>query len=514
MIMKKSILIVLCLLLLMVTACADVTVADDDIESHTVHLDAEIAEYVDSEEDNNNQEAEAEVNQFTKEQYLQDLDYMLEVLENNFALFDVAYWAKGVDIYTIIENIRQEIIDTETMDVDSFYKILGLNFLPLNNIGHFYFMTPDAHYYTVIEPSYLNLSQYDEAARGRFKLEHVVDFYEPRYKGGEMEANENDQAEFLSRYPISKIEEISYYFTLYGEYELAERFLEAYQKGNYLEAAEILDYGDDILQNIPIVTTKIIEDEKIAYLSINSFIGPEINRPRSPERRLITQFLKDIHDYEHLIIDLRVNNGGNAGAFYDSVMKPLLSKRFTLEGFVFFNSRGTFVNEIMINPTHNSWDAAGFKFNYNEARLTEDILKDFELTEFNYDDAIRVNYGFPVTTELIPSRVATFGSSPSFDGKIWVLTSNLMGSAAQIVPWAIKETGFATLVGERTGGCMGGPRTVVDLPNSGILFQIDLFSTTDRNGFPLEAGTEPDYYNRDGMDALQTTLLLIEEGNY
>ena len=61
---------------------------------------------------------------------------------------------------------------------------------------------------------------------------------------------------------------------------------------------------------------------------------------------------------------------------------------------------------------------------------------------------------------------------------------------------------------------MGGPRIYVTLPNSGILFVIDVFYVTDAHGRPLEAGTIPHYFNRDGMDALETVLALIEEGNY
>jgi ABC-type glycerol-3-phosphate transport system substrate-binding protein len=89
-----------------------------------------------------------------------------------------------------------------------------------------------------------------------------------------------------------------------------------------------------------------------------------------------------------------------------------------------------------------------------------------------------------------------------------------MGSAAQIVPWVVKEIDFATLVGEVTGGILGGPRTFVALPNSGIVFQMDLFYITDQYGFPLEAGTTPHYFNRDGYDALETVLQMIAEGAY
>ena len=69
-------------------------------------------------------------------------------------------------------------------------------------------------------------------------------------------------------------------------------------------------------------------------------------------------------------------------------------------------------------------------------------------------------------------------------------------------------------MGEVTGGVYGGPRTFVALPNSGIVFYMDVFYVTDEHGRPLEAGTVPHYFNRPGMDALQTVLVMIAEGEY
>jgi len=37
---------------------------------------------------------------------LEDLDYFLYVLENNFCLFDVAHWAHGTDIRAVVDSIR------------------------------------------------------------------------------------------------------------------------------------------------------------------------------------------------------------------------------------------------------------------------------------------------------------------------------------------------------------------------------------------------------------------------
>lgn len=72
-----------------------------------------------------------------------------------------------------------------------------------------------------------------------------------------------------------------------------------------------------------------------------------------------------------------------------------------------------------------------------------------------------------------------FGLKPTFSGKIWMLTDSRMASAAQMAAWISMETNFATHVGGTTGGGVGGLRTLAL-----------------------------------GLDALETTLALIEEGGY
>jgi len=70
-----------------------------------------------------------------------------------------------------------------------------------------------------------------------------------------------------------------------------------------------------------------------------------------------------------------------------------------------------------------------------------------------------------------------------FDGKIWMLIDGVAYSGAMKTAAIHKEIGFATLV-------------------------------TDIRGRPLEYGIDPHYFNRPGMDALETVLAMIAEGAY
>jgi len=52
------------------------------------------------------------------------------------------------------------------------------------------------------------------------------------------------------------------------------------------------------------------------------------------------------------------------------------------------------------------------------------------------------------------------------------------------------------------------------LYNTGIIIRFDPAFVTDFRGRPLEYGIEPHYFNRPGMDALETVLAMIAEGAY
>ena len=105
-----------------------------------------------------------------------------------------------------------------------------------------------------------------------------------------------------------------------------------------------------------------------------------------------------------------------------------------------------------------------------------------------------------------------------FQGEIWVLTDSETASAAEHATRFSKYTGFATIVGEQTRGVVGVPnftRAFISLPNTGIVVQFDFALLMDEHGNIFEGyGVTPHHFNRPGMDALETTLALIAEGNY
>jgi len=383
--------------------------------------------------------------------FLYDLEHMLYLLENNFALFDVAYWARGVNIRTVIDNIRDYIASSPDITLDDFYDALHQHFAPLVQIGHFHIVSPQTHYLYV---STEWLAPWDME---RLTQPNVLEFYEPRY------------------YPQS-------------------------------------DAGFDF-ERTPNVTTNIIEDGRIAYLSIDSFSNATFQE-RLDDEAQIFDFYYEIQEFDHLIIDLRRNRGGNPQFFPDAVIGPNISANLTIDGFAFV-VMGEYSARFTENLSSREFPMTGIRFIDNELRPVAEILESFNLHDFNMADACRLDYGFRTQLTINPRRgIPNFDSNLAFNGNIWLLTGPVMGSSAQLAAWISKDTGFATLVGETTGGVFGGQQTVFTLPNSGIAFEADIFYVTDRHGRPLEAGTIPHHFNHQGMDALETTLAFISEGRY
>jgi len=98
-----------------------------------------------------------------------------------------------------------------------------------------------------------------------------------------------------------------------------------------------------------------------------------------------------------------------------------------------------------------------------------------------------------------------------FKGKIWLLTSSSVYSAAEGFAVFCKQTGFATLVGQTTEGSNSGGPILFELPNSHCLIEFDVEYCLNPNGScSQEIGTTPDI---ETDDALHTVLNLIDSTN-
>jgi hypothetical protein len=146
-----------------------------------------------------------------------------------------------------------------------------------------------------------------------------------------------------------------------------------------------------------------------------------------------------------------------------------------------------------------------------EVRDLRRITPHVTFADYVYSDLMYMDYYFRRSHVLHPRPIDR--RSP-FQGKIWMLIDESGASAVQIVADFYRHNGFATFVGEPTRGMMPSHwgSLLFPLPNTGLIIRYDpAFVINPRTNRPLEEGTEPHYFNRPGLDALETTLELIRE---
>ena len=109
----------------------------------------------------------------------------------------------------------------------------------------------------------------------------------------------------------------------------------------------------------------------------------------------------------------------------------------------------------------------------------------------------------------IPPEPSNF----KFGGKIWVLINRKCYSASDAFAAFCKQTGFANLVGENTGGSglLALHPVYLKLPKSGMIIKYDMFYTLNPDGSNnAETGTKPDYPVKQ-KHALEACLEIIEK---
>jgi len=273
-------------------------------------------------------------------------------------------------------------------------------------------------------------------------------------------------------------------------------------------STRVIDYEEITLEVLvaesPQPIIKTMEEESIAIITIAQFayIGEDAENE-------IIELYSRLNDFRHLIIDIRGNPGGNLNLL--GIIMGLHNNiaSAATEMFVFFKD-GEYITRFsagsLVSGVFPGQAAGRYVFG-----SVDELLAENDFPQLVPDDIERFTYAFPATVRI----TAPIGAERvDFDGSVWMLVDERVGSAAQITAWLAKDMSFATLVGEITGGAYGGFRTYSAMPNTGILFIFDAFYITDRHGRPLEAGTIPHHFNHPGMDAMETVLALIAEGEY
>jgi hypothetical protein len=257
------------------------------------------------------------------------------------------------------------------------------------------------------------------------------------------------------------------------------------------------------------VITEIIVPDDVAFIRFNNFMSnPEF------DDLVILPFLQEVSDFNHLIIDLRGNGGGNMAYFGGVVLPRLINEAVEARSWSFIVGSEAVVRMhelamvgMEIAPPEVLEVYGGIA--HFEIMPIHDFLYMNYMPYFNQDDLERLAYAVYARSLIKPGY-----ESVGFEGQIWMLIDGGTGSAASMAAQIIDITGMGTLVGENTSGVMAPSHLYTALPNTGIVWRVDIAYFTDSYGRSLEVyGIAPHVRNLPGMDALETVLALIAEGN-
>lgn len=233
--------------------------------------------------------------------------------------------------------------------------------------------------------------------------------------------------------------------------------------------------------------------DEIPYLKCSTFSG------WSEETYLaVEEFLLEIADAEHFILDVQGNGGGNDPAWSWGILPYLTDKTITSYMFVAGKSGSL-----------NLW-------------LDPEMDKSRERYEVYCDDSWQIE--FPniqpeiiegVDIKLKKSYTVKGKSNQDrapFQGKIWVLIDERSYSATDLLAFFCKDTGLATLVGKRSGGNgIGTAPYIMALPYSGLLIYYEPYISFNQDGTCNgTTGTAPDITVQGDQTALDVCLEAIK----
>lgn len=217
------------------------------------------------------------------------------------------------------------------------------------------------------------------------------------------------------------------------------------------------------------IETDFIKDKNIAYIKINSFMPYSIEEDIS----IIKIFLETIKEYEGLIIDIRGNSGGDIEYWQKEIVSRIIKKPITYVNYIAYKD-GEYQHDFIDNYNRLKKISKLDKKDLNNA--PDELYTEFKL--------------FKKEEKKIKPK-----DSIKYDGDIFLLVDGEVYSSAEMFASFCKVTGFATVIGEITGGDgIGSDPVICSLPNSGYIFTFSQeMGMTEDGKCNYEFRTSPDY---------------------
>ena len=238
--------------------------------------------------------------------------------------------------------------------------------------------------------------------------------------------------------------------------------------------------------------TLILPGGDVGYVKIDRFPA-EHEAAYEADRAALWDFYRQAADCTDLIIDLTDNSGGSEVYWQQLLAAPLTDRPLSCTHYA------------LLADSENNHPYIQDAFSPEELHPISELP---DLPELERD-------GIQAATHFVESTLSVEPAAERapFRGRIWVLVGPAVYSASESFAVFCQETGFATLVGQQTGGDGIGALDPVflQLPNSGILVQFTMmFGLNSGGSSSEEAGTTPDILSPAGEPALVTALRAME----
>ncbi|MCX7885049.1 MAG: S41 family peptidase [Caloramator sp.] len=440
-----------------------------------------------------------ELGELTKDQKLEDFNYLYDVIVNNYPYIEVLKRKIGYDFLSKKEELKNMVVSSK--DNAEFYKNIDKMLNILQN-GHTNIISPLD--YDMYKEAYKGLENYawrkvisnKDVEKKYNKWKEIIkseSFIVPiafkyvegnyiAYKSinGNDKFKEYDIPKFSTLLEVNGKEIDKFLLSNIDNFYLSFDFKRNKLKVNVLvlpcKKDEIIKIKlktlngkiiDRILKGEKVnwestkkekpdkvYDTRIIDKNRIAYLKVWSFSYEYVEKDRDG----IYSFLKSIKDYPYLIIDIRGNGGGSEN-YYKNIISPLINKNIRASFYILFRG-GREIKPFLVS----------------RGILTKSVDK--LPKNLNYPKEVKnLFWGFIESDKKIAPL-----NPVGFKEKIFLLVDDYVYSSAETFAALAKASGFATLVGTTTGGDgIGIDPAIAVLPNSGLLVR-----------FPIDMGLNPD----------------------
>ncbi|GGH80825.1 hypothetical protein GCM10007362_29730 [Saccharibacillus endophyticus] len=277
-----------------------------------------------------------------------------------------------------------------------------------------------------------------------------------------------------------------------AEMKKSEEPADAETSEKYRRAAELL--GRQLRARSPL-KLETLEDGRVAYLKIP---GLQNERKESDLQQIIP-FLEEQKDADALIFDIRGNGGGDSDYWFQIVQRLTDQPRSW--------------------TTYQLFQGGAFAKPFIETKMGIDYTQLIPIETLKGENLPNLPpETFTDFDRYAKDQMQIMPYQPiDFDGRIYLLVDAGVFSSAEAWANFAKESGWATLVGERTGGDgVGWEGAYVALPNSGYVFRMELMMGIDATGASnFEVRTLPeievDYSQRFTENGDPCVLAVLEE---